>query len=611
MIQKMREMAPGIMIVIIIAFVGGTIFLDWGMNAMDGGQGRITTAGKINGKDIKLEHFDRLVNMERMRLQEQNRDVPPQQYRMIPMQVWNQEVNRVLLDRVVKDMRLEASPEAVFEYLRRNPLPGLETQEVFLTEGVFDTAKYVMWLNTPQTYAQYPWMVEVENQVSQQVMPAQKLEALLKAGVFVSPAEAAHEFSQRNDKATFEFFKVLARNFRSDDTSGITDKMVNDYYAANQRRFHQDEQADVYFIKIPKVPTPGDLELNRKSLEDTKKRVESGELTFEEAAFESDDEGSSQRGGDLGWFGRGTMVAEFEQTAFSLDIGVISYPVKTMFGYHIIKVEERELDSTGVVSRVKARHILIKDNPSNETLDMLSAKADDLRREIASNGFAAAASADPTLQFDSTGFFKRGDNIPKVGYVSGASSFAFSRKAGDISDPLDGQEAYFILGLKQRTKRGLQPLAIVRPQIVNALKDTLASNEAKAFAQQVLEKVRSGAEMAEIQESSGSNLITGLAEEATPAGFVPQLGPASKAANAAVRMDVGKVSDILRERDGFSIVRVTQRPESVPFTPDNPQAVQAADMARMQGQQMAYGEWYRNLHSSAKIVSNVERFYLD
>jgi peptidyl-prolyl cis-trans isomerase D len=616
MIQKMRELAPMLMIVILVAFVGGTIFLDWGMNVM--GQGRATAAGKINGKEISLEHFDRLVNMERYRLQEASRDIPPQQYRMIPAQVWNQEVNRVLLEGVIRQMRLGSTDQEVFEYLRRNPIPGLDTASVFMTGGQFDTAKYVQWLNTPQTYTMYPFMVEIENQVSRQILPSMKLDALLKAGVFVSPAEAAHEFSMRNDKATFEFFKVPARPFRGADESGITDKMISDFYAANQSRFHTEEQIDLYFVKIPKIATAADLEFNRKTLDDIRKGIKSGEFTFEVAAeAESDDEGTAPRGGDLGWFGRGTMVPEFEAAAFSLGIGEISDPVKTAFGYHIIKVEDRtEPEDTADVAgvRVRARHILIKDNPTNETLDALSEKADELRRLMRTTGFAEAAKSDPSVTFDSTGLFGRGDAIPKIGHLSGAGVFAFGRnqRGGDISDPLDNQDAFYILAVRERAKKGVRPLSAVRDQIVDALKDTLAMRDARAHAQQALEKVRGGAAMADVQEGD-NKLVTGLAEDQAAGAYLPQLGHASKAASVALSLPAGNTSDLVADKDGYSFVRVISRNEADRANEEavRMQARQAADMARMQGRQMVYNEWYRHLRDRARIVSNIDRFYLD
>jgi len=75
-----------------------------------------------------------------------------------------------------------------------------------------------------------------------------------------------------------------------------------------------------------------------------------GGSDFGELAKEfSTDTGSGAKGGDLGWFGRGAMVAEFEEAAFSQEIGEISEPIKSEFGYHIIQVlghEDRPLDAT-------------------------------------------------------------------------------------------------------------------------------------------------------------------------------------------------------------------------------------------------------------------------
>jgi peptidyl-prolyl cis-trans isomerase D len=610
MIKKMREMAPMIMIVIIVAFVGGTLFLDWGMNIM--GQGRKTPVGKIDGRDIPIEYFDKLVTMERLRLQEGGREVPPMQYRQIPTQVWNQEVNRVLLDKAVKSMRLETTDHEVFEYLKRNPLPGLDTAFVFMTNGHFDTTKYVQWLNTPQTYSMYPWMTEVEKQVSGQVMPGQKLDALLKAGVFVSKAEAAYEFAQRNDKASFEYYKVQSRDHRSDSAT-ITDKMISDYYAAHQNNFRRDEQADLYFVKIPKIATEADLELNRNELLEVKRKILAGDNTFEGAAeYESEDEGSAPNGGDLGWFGKGAMVPEFEAAAFALNVGEISDPVKTAFGYHIIKLEEKgEPDSATGEFRVKARHILLKDKPSDETLGALSDKAEEVKMAMTNKGAVAGAAEVPGVTLDSTGLFKRGDVPPKIGYLSNAGVFAFNRKVGEISDVLDNTEALYVLSLKEKAKKGLQPLSEVRDRIVDALRDTLAMKEAKTYAATVLEKVKGGATLEDIR-SGDSKIIAGTAEDQTPASYIPQLGASSKTAAVAFNLPEGAVSGLIDEKSGYSFVKTTKRNEPAALDrKDGPQAVQAADMMRMQGRQSAYAEWFRELHGNAKVVSNLERFYLD
>jgi hypothetical protein len=73
-----------------------------------------------------------------------------------------------------------------------------------------------------------------------------------------------------------------------------------------------------------------------------RERILAGEDFAALAAAYSDDPGSAANGGDLGWFGRGRMVAPFEDAAFSLEVGEVSEPVKTDFGYHLIKVTEKD-----------------------------------------------------------------------------------------------------------------------------------------------------------------------------------------------------------------------------------------------------------------------------
>ena len=76
--------------------------------------------------------------------------------------------------------------------------------------------------------------------------------------------------------------------------------------------------------------------------EELRTRIENGEDFAKVAAIYSDDTGSATSGGDLGWFGKGRMVAPFEQAAFSLTVNAISEPISTTFGYHLIQVTEKD-----------------------------------------------------------------------------------------------------------------------------------------------------------------------------------------------------------------------------------------------------------------------------
>jgi parvulin-like peptidyl-prolyl isomerase len=92
------------------------------------------------------------------------------------------------------------------------------------------------------------------------------------------------------------------------------------------------------------TPTPGprDDAATLALANELRQRLLAGEDFAALAAEYSDDPGSAANGGDLGWFGKGQMVAPFEEAAFSLPIGEISEPVKSDFGYHLIEVLERD-----------------------------------------------------------------------------------------------------------------------------------------------------------------------------------------------------------------------------------------------------------------------------
>jgi parvulin-like peptidyl-prolyl isomerase len=102
--------------------------------------------------------------------------------------------------------------------------------------------------------------------------------------------------------------------------------------------------------------------------EDVLKQVQAGG-DFSELAKKYSEDSSASNGGDLGFFGRGQMVKEFEDAAFSMDVGQVSGLVKSQFGYHIIKVLEKKDDT------VHAAHILIKTVDVNQYLQDMTTKA--------------------------------------------------------------------------------------------------------------------------------------------------------------------------------------------------------------------------------------------
>lgn len=141
------------------------------------------------------------------------------------------------------------------------------------------------------------------------------------------------------------------------------------FYEANKAMFGKDETVQAKHILVD----------SEKQAKEIFAAIEKGETTFEEAAKAHSSCPSKEKGGDLGEFGKGQMVKEFEDAAFAAEIGKVTDPVKSQFGYHLIKVEKHNEPETKTFEEVKdevANQLLQQKNAAafNAKLDELKAK---------------------------------------------------------------------------------------------------------------------------------------------------------------------------------------------------------------------------------------------
>ncbi|NPA48759.1 MAG: hypothetical protein GXO20_02155 [Thermodesulfobacteria bacterium] len=139
--------------------------------------------------------------------------------------------------------------------------------------------------------------------------------------------------------------QILAQAYLEKVLAGVDkvdEKELKAYYEKNKEKFQEPKaiRARHILIKVPQNASPEEEKKALKKAQELRARLLKGEDFAELAKKYSEDPGTKDRGGDLGFFTRGQMVKEFEEAAFSLKPGEISPPVRTAFGYHLIKVEE-------------------------------------------------------------------------------------------------------------------------------------------------------------------------------------------------------------------------------------------------------------------------------
>jgi peptidyl-prolyl cis-trans isomerase C len=255
------------------------------------------TDGKVavvNGAVITQEAFEQEMTPVLRQMEMQGQKPDESQVAEIRKKVLDNMINREVLYQASQKKNFTADDNAVEEKLA-------SFKKQFPNEAQFKEALSKMNLSEEVIKKQIREQISIEQLVEKEVAP----------GITVSEADA---------KA---------------------------YYEANPQFFKQPEQVKARHILIKVAPDADEAKKAeaRKKLETVQKKMKEGG-DFSDLAKEFSEGPSSATGGDLGSFGRGQMVKPFEEVAFALEEGMVSDIVETRFGYHLIKVEEKEPAST-------------------------------------------------------------------------------------------------------------------------------------------------------------------------------------------------------------------------------------------------------------------------
>jgi parvulin-like peptidyl-prolyl isomerase len=599
--KNMREYTKTILIILVLTFIG-TIIFDWGMNitGLRTGQGVI---GKVNGEEITTVEFDRAFanQIEAYRKQTGSDDVSESQMDYLRNQVWESLVRDKLIKQTLQEKGIQASDAEILYRIYNDPPEFLKNEKTFQNEQQqFDMALYRAALNNKSLAPQWR---PVEEYI-RYTLPYEKFQDLLQANVRVTEDEIKKEYLKQNQTVEVKYIFFDPNNF-SNTPIEISDAMINQYYNQHKEEFKEDEKRQIQYVIFSTTATPADSAEQRELAQDLIARLSDGEDFAELAETYSEDPGSKDKGGDLGYFSKGSMVKPFEDAAFSATVGDIVGPVQSRFGLHIIKVEDKRTQNDK--EEVKARHILLKFEASEKTRNKARDEALYLAEEAQVRPFAEVAK-EMHVKIDSTDFFAKGGGfIPGLGLNKSASQFIFANEIDKTSNIEESPQGYFVLNVIAIQKGRIKKAADVKDDIKNKLLIEKRKELAGQAAQKTYEKIQSGVsfEDAALQDS----LAVKNSGAFNRGGFVPGVGRDPQFIGAAFALkNLNDVSNPVAGTRGYYLLQLIQKTEfdSADFE-SKKEGIRQQVIQRKQGQ--VFASWYANVKAQADIKDYRDKYF--
>jgi peptidyl-prolyl cis-trans isomerase D len=264
-------------------------------------------------------------------------------------------------------------------------------------------------------------------------------------------------------------------------------------------------------IEVDSAAPDVDIETARQQAEELSGRVRAGEDFAGLASEHSQDVGSASDGGDLGWVEPGFMVQAFEDGLYELSLeNPVSDPVQTGFGWHVIYL--REIRPAEGMTFTEARDILLAEYTTETDERRYLEQADRMVDIIYEDPTTLDAAAEElNLDVLEAGPFGRQGGDLGVSANMNVVDAAFSDLVlaqGVISDPVDlGVNHIALIRLKEHLPEAQLPLEEVRDQVVESVRRERAMEAASAAADELLASLTAGADIADLAESSGLELV--------------------------------------------------------------------------------------------------------
>ncbi len=324
----------------------------------------------------------------------------------------------------------------------------------------------------------------------------------------------------------------------------ITQDELQAYYNQHRDQYRTPEQVKVSHILI-KTPLAGaDGKVDEKGVAEAQKRAEDllkqlkAGAKFEDLATKnSEDPGSAKQGGSLGWIGKGRTVPEFEKAAFSLPKGQMSDLVKSSYGFHIIRVDDKQSAHMKSLDEVKGEIEPILKQLKTQAIGQK--QAEELAAQAKSQGLDAAAAAKGCSVVTSD-FFGRRDVVPGLGPAPQFMEAVFTageKSAPEMATTSQGFAVFQLLAVKPPSTPTFEEIhARVETEFKNERSNTLLTQK----TQELSDRAKTEHDLKKAAKELGATMKT--SEFVLPDGQVPDIGSMGGAASVAFSMKPGDIS---------------------------------------------------------------------
>ena len=532
MLQIIREKFTGPIAFAVIAAIGITLVISFGN--MDTGGATGNFAAEVNGEEIPILNYQRLVQNELGRQQETFQgEFPEALQEQLQRNVLENMIRNKVLAQYVRNSGYRVDAERVKAFIRSQPVfqvgeeysyesymavlssQGLSPevferdQQVALEVGQLDNGIVASAFYTPTEYRQYISLLAEQRDV-------------LYASI--DPADLIGEI-QVSDESLRSYYDSNSEEFKTEESvslefveirlDGISEAVVVDepairqYYEENADRYRTREQRLPRHILIA-VDVDTDEAAAEQTIAELSERLATG-AAFEELAGEfSDDSASAEQGGMLDWSGRGDFVSAFEEALFALKKGETSGPVRTEFGYHLIQLDDIKAGTQRSYDEVHDE--LLVELQLQEAADLfyaLAEQVDDLALENPDSLVEVAAASGLDLQRIES--FTRAGGAP-FGYNQNLVDTVFSIEVledGENSAVIEiGDDRAVVVRVDEYRPSVLVEFDQVKAVVSNTLGLQQAAVEAGKRGEAMLKRMQSGEAFDAIAAEYGLEVIT-------------------------------------------------------------------------------------------------------